>query len=60
MEVIPGVKDNEASSPSLTGTQHMLMKRSLKMDLPPSLNIKSTDLKMMDLIGQGDNNSYCN
>ena len=33
--------------------QHVMVKGSLRGKLPPSLNIKSADLKVLDPIGQG-------
>ena len=39
-------------------TQHVMVKGSIREKLPPSLNIKSANLRVLDPIGQGT--SSCN
>ena len=51
MELISGIRDSETSS--LTGIQHVPISGSQTIALPPFFNIKSANLKMMDVIGQG-------
>ena len=48
-----GTRSNEIKDSGSSNTQHVIVRGSLEAKLPPALNIKSANLRMGDIIGQG-------
>ena len=45
--------EKSESSSIADNAQHMVISGSVREKLPPSLNIKSSNLRILDVIGQG-------